>query len=49
MFRGTLSLTRENHHFTVQIRKKINEFNGQSYQEHALPHITPLTVTSRLA
>jgi hypothetical protein len=48
MFRGTLSLTQENNHFIVQIGK-INAVNGQNYQEHALPHITQLTVTSRLA
>jgi hypothetical protein len=29
MFRGTLSLTQENHHFIVQIRKN-NAVNGQS-------------------
>jgi hypothetical protein len=48
MFRGTLSLTQENRHFIVQIGK-INAVNGQNYQEHALAHITPLTVTSGLA
>jgi hypothetical protein len=44
MFRVTFSLTQENHHFIVQIRK-INAINGQNYPEHALPHITQLTVT----
>jgi hypothetical protein len=48
MFRGTLSLTQENHHFIVYIGK-INAVNGQNHQEHALPHITQLTTTSRLA
>jgi hypothetical protein len=49
IFRGYLSLTQENHHFIVQIGKKINAVNGQNYQEHALPHITQLTITYRLA
>jgi hypothetical protein len=48
MFRGTLSLTQENHHFIVQIGK-INAVNGQKHQEHALSRITQLTITSRLA
>jgi hypothetical protein len=29
--------------------EKINAVNGLNYQEHALPHIIQLTVTSRLA
>jgi hypothetical protein len=50
MFRGILSLTQENHHFIVQIgKKKINAVNGQNYQEHVLPQITQLTISSRLA
>jgi hypothetical protein len=36
MFRGTLNLTQENHHFIVHIGKKINAVNGKNYQEHAL-------------
>jgi hypothetical protein len=48
MFSRTLSLTQENRHFIVQIGK-INAVNGQNYQEHALHHITQLTITSRLA
>jgi hypothetical protein len=48
MFRGTLSLTEENHHFIIQIGK-INAVSGQNYLEHALPLITQLTITSRLA
>jgi hypothetical protein len=45
MFGGTLSLTQENHHLICQIGKnKCSQ--GQNYQDHALPHITQLTITS---